>query len=68
MKINSRQLWKYIFDLDDIKEIKFKIYKDDVYTGTIIKWDGENFWWEPGTFSTGSFFDPTCDFEIIEEK
>jgi hypothetical protein len=47
--------------------VKFKVYFDDVYL-TDLLWDGNNFSWESGTFSSGAFFNPFCEFEMIETK
>ena len=69
MRINSKYLWHYIWNLDDDElPIRFKVYKNDVYTGTIIKWDGKDFWWKPGTFQAGLFYDCLCNFELIEKN
>ena len=67
MKINSEKLWDYIFNLATDEKVKFKVYYDDCYL-TEIYWDGENFNWEAGRFTSGAFFNPLYDFEIIEEE
>lgn len=66
MKINSEKLWNYIFNLAPNEKVKFRVYYDDNYL-TNIFWDGENFNWESGMFTSGAFFNPLYDFEIIEE-
>lgn len=66
MKINSEKLWDYIFNLATDEKVKFKVYYDDCYL-TEIYWDGENFNWEAGRFTSGAFFNPLYDFEVIEE-
>lgn len=66
-KINSEKLFEYINNLGTNEKVKFKVYYDDNYLTEII-WDGENFSWEPGTFTSGAFFNPLYDFEEIEEK
>lgn len=65
MKINSEKLWDYIFNLATDEKVKFKVYYDDCYL-TEIYWDGENFNWEAGRFTSGAFFNPLYYFEIIE--
>ena len=67
MKINSKKLWDYIFNLGTYEKAKFKVYYDDNYL-TEIYWDGDNFNWEPGKFTSGAFFNPLYDFAIIEEE
>ena len=67
MKTNSVQLYDYVNDLGTDEKVKFKVYRDDVFTGEIVYWDGENFNWESGRFSSGAFFNPLYDFEKIEE-
>ena len=66
MKIKSEKLWNYIFNLAPNEKVKFRVYYDDNYL-TNIFWDGENFNWESGMFTSGAFFNPLYDFEIIEE-
>lgn len=67
MKINSEKLWDYIFNLPTDEKVRFKVYYDDFYT-TEILWNGENFEWASGTFSSGAFFNPLYDFIPIEEE
>lgn len=67
MKINSRKLFDFINELESNEKVKFKVYYDDNYL-TEIEWDGENFNWEPSTFTSGAFVNPLYDFEIIEDK
>lgn len=67
MKINSRQLFDFINKLKTNEKVRFKVYYDDNYLTEII-WDGENFSWEPGTFTSGAFFNLLYDFEVIEDK
>lgn len=66
MKINSKDLFNYISNLKLNEKVKFKVWYDDCYI-TEIFWDGENFNWESGDFTSGAFFDSRFDFEIIEE-
>ena len=66
MKINSRDLFDYINGYLDNKEAKFKVFHNENYV-TDIFWDGENFNWESGTFTSGAFFDPLYNFYLIEE-
>ena len=66
MKINSEKLWNYINELARNEKVKFKVYCDDSYVTNIL-WNGENFEWESGTFTSEAFFNPLYDFEIIEE-
>lgn len=67
MKIKSKDLFNYINNLKPTDKIKFKVYYDDCYV-TDILWDGENFNWESGRFTSGAFFNSLYDFEIIEEE
>lgn len=67
MKINSEKLYQYINELATNEKVKFKVYYDDTYT-TDILWNGENFEWESGRFSSEAFFNPLYDFEVIEDK
>lgn len=67
MKINSKDLFNYINNLKPTDKIKFKVYYDDCYV-TDILWDGENFNWESGRFTSGAFFNSLYDFETIEEE
>ena len=64
--INSRDLFDYINGYVDNKEVKFKVFHNGNYV-TDIFWDGENFNWVSGTFSSGAFFDPLYNFYLIEE-
>lgn len=66
MKINSEKLFEFVNNLGTDEKVKFKVYLDDNYV-TDINWDGENFNWEPGTFTSGMFFDPLIDFEEVKE-
>lgn len=66
MKINSKDLFKYINELEYLETKKFKVYCSDVYL-TDVFWDGEIFKWEPGKFTSGAFFDDMFFFEPIEE-
>ena len=66
MKINSRDLFDYINGYLDNKEAKFKVFHNGNYV-TDIFWDGENFNWDSGTFTSGAFFDPLYNFYLIEE-
>ena len=65
MKINSKDLWNYINDLTTNEKVKFNVYYDDNYV-TQIYWNGDNFEWEPGRFTSEAFFNPLYDFEVIE--
>lgn len=65
-KINSETLYELINDGTIKANTKMRVYKDDVYI-TTITFDGYDFIWETGTFSSGMLFNPLCDFEIIEE-
>jgi len=66
MKINSEKLWKYINEeLGTYDKVKFNVYYDDDYV-TQIYWNGENFEWESGRFTSEAFFNPLYDFEVIE--
>ena len=67
MKVNSEKLWDYIFDLPSGKKVRFKVYHDDVYF-TEILWNGIEFEWASGTFSSGAFFSPLYDFIPVEEE
>ena len=66
MKVNSENLYKYINDLATDEKVKFKVYYDDNYV-TQVYWNGESFEWDTGTFTSGAFFNPLYDFEVIEE-
>lgn len=66
MKINSKNLWEYINEeLGTYDKVKFNVYYDDNYV-TQIYWNGENFEWEPGRFTSEAFFNPLYDFVVIE--
>ena len=65
-KINSENLYEIINDGVIKAGTKINVYKDDIYITTII-FNGYDFIWEPGTFSSGNLFNPLYDFEIIEE-
>lgn len=66
-KINSKNLWEYINGLSRNEKVKFNVYYDDNYVTKIV-WNGENFEWESGTFTSEAFFKPLYDFEVIEEE
>ena len=65
-KINSKNLWDFINELARNEKVKFKVYCDDSYVTNIL-WNGENFEWESGTFTSEAFFNPLYDFEVIEK-
>lgn len=67
MKINSVELFDYIDNLKRGEQVKFRVYYDDNYV-TEVLWDGEDFQWDAGTFTSGAFFNSLYDFEVIEEK
>lgn len=67
MKVNSEILYELINDGSIKTGTKLKVYKDDIYV-TTITFDGYDFIWETGTFSSGMLFNPLVDFEIIEEE
>lgn len=67
MKVNSEELWAYVNDLGTYEKVKFKVYYADCYT-TDILWNGENFEWESGKFTSEAFFNPLYDFIPIEEE
>lgn len=67
MKVNSENLYELINDGTIKVNTKIKVYKDDIYV-TTITFDGYDFIWETGTFTSGMLFNPLCDFEIIEEE
>lgn len=67
MKINSENLYEYINNLATDEKVKFKVFYDDNYV-TQIYWNGENFEWETGTFTSEAFFNPMYDFIPIEEE
>ena len=67
MKINSKNLWDYVNKLVTDEKVKFNVYYDDNYV-TQIYWNGNNFEWEPGIFTSEAFFNPLFDFEVIEEE
>lgn len=66
MKINSKDLFNYVNNLETFKEVKFKVFYDDNYV-TEILWNGSEFEWESGTFTSGAFFNELYDF-IVEDK
>lgn len=66
MKVNSENLWGYINNLGTNEKVKFNVYYDDVYV-TQIYWNGDNFEWEQGKFTSEAFFNPLYDFVVIEE-
>ena len=67
MKVNSEKLWDYIFNLATDEKVRFKVYCDDIYFAEIL-WNGEEFEWESGTFTSRAFFNPMYDFVPIEEE
>ena len=67
MKVNSEVLYELINEGSIKAGTKLKVYKDDVYV-TTITFDGYDFIWETGTFSSGMLFNPLVDFEKIEEE
>ena len=67
MKINSENLYELINDGTIKVNTKIKVYEDDIYR-TTITFDGYDFIWETGTFSSEMLFNPLVDFEIIEEE
>lgn len=67
MKINSETLYELINDGTIHKNTKLKVYRDDCYE-TLIEYDGYDFNWNAGTFTSGMFYDPLVEFEIIEEE
>lgn len=67
MKVNSESLYEFINDGIIKANTKIKVYKDDIYI-TTITFDGYDFIWETGTFTSGMLFNPLVDFEIIEEE
>lgn len=66
MKVNSEVLYELINDGSIKPGTKLKVYKDDIYV-TTITFDGYDFIWETGTFTSGMLFNPLVDFELIEE-
>lgn len=67
MKINSKDLFDYVNKLEAFKEVKFKVLYDDNYV-TEILWNGSEFEWESGTFTSGAFFNELYDFIVYDEK
>lgn len=67
IKINSENLWSFINELATNERVKFKVYYDDNYV-TEILWNGENFEWKSGLFTSEAFFNPLYDFEPINEE
>lgn len=66
MKINSKELFKYVNELKCNEKVNFKVYHHDTYI-TEIYWDGMNFNWQPGAFTSGAFFNSMYYFEPIRE-
>lgn len=64
--INSKDLFYFINDLPIGRKANFKVYCGNSYL-TDIHWDGDDFCWESGKFSSGAFFNTDYWFEIIEE-
>lgn len=67
MKINSETLYELINDGTIQENTKLKVYKDDCYV-TLIGYDGYDFNWDAETFTSGMFYDPLVEFEVIEEE
>lgn len=67
MKINSEKLFEFVNNLGTDEKVKFKVFEDENYV-TEIYWDGENFNWEPGTFTSGMLFNPLVDFVEVEKE
>ena len=67
MKINSGDLYKFINELGINEKVRFKVYYDDNYV-TEVYWNGENFEWDSGAFTSEAFFNALYDFEVIEEE
>ena len=67
MKVNSETLYELINDGAIHENTKLKVYRDDIYI-TSIEYDGYDFNWDAGTFTSGMFYDPLVEFEVIEEE
>ena len=67
MKVNSETLYELINDGTIHENTKLKVYRDDIYI-TSIEYDGYDFNWDAGTFTSGMFYDPLVEFEVIEEE
>lgn len=67
MKVNSETLYELINDGTIHENTKLKVYRDDIYIIS-IEYDGYDFNWDAGTFTSGMFYDPLVEFEIIEEE
>ena len=68
MKVNSETLYELINDGTIKENTKFEVYRDDIYI-TVIEFDGYDFNWDSGCFTSGMFYDPLVEFkEIIEEE
>ena len=67
MKVHSETLYEFINSGTIKAGTKLKVYEDDNYI-TTITFDGYDFVWESGIFTSGMLFNPLCDFEIIEEE
>lgn len=67
MKVNSETLYELINDGTIHENTKLNVYRDDIYI-TSIEYDGYDFNWDAGTFTSGMFYDPLVEFEIIEEE
>lgn len=67
MKVNSENLYELINDGTIHENTKLKVYRDDIYI-TSIEYDGYDFNWDAGTFTSGMFYDPLVEFEVIEEE
>ena len=67
MKVNSKDLYNYVNELEKGEKIKFKVYYNDCFI-TQVYWNGENFEWDPGTFTSEAFFNPLFDFTPVEKN
>lgn len=67
IRINSEKLWSFINELATNEKVEFKVYYDGNYV-TEIFWNGENFEWESGTFTSQAFFNPMYDFEPLGKE
>ena len=67
MKVNSETLYELINDGTIHENTKLNVYRDDIYI-TSIEYDGYDFNWDAGTFTSGMFYDPLVEYEIIEEE
>lgn len=67
MKVHGGTLYEFINNGTIKAGTKLKVYEDDNYI-TTITFDGYDFVWESGIFTSGMLFNPLCDFEILEEE